>query len=129
MEPFDLLKAKEGRPVYTRSGLKVRIVSFNIGIINPKFISAIVYYPDGHEECIPYYQNGKIHKDTDHQLDLQLADTDSYEVRFVNDDVISYNFTAASNSLEALVQCVRSTQEIGIYSCSGLTLTVNELWK
>ena len=127
MKPFDLLKAKEGWPVCTRSNLKVRIISFNIGRMNPKFITAIVYYPDGYEECIPYYNNGKIHRDVDHQLDLQLADADPHMVDFIDDDVISHNFLPAADSLEALFQCAKRSKEIGTYSCNGLTLIVNRL--
>ena len=57
VKPFDLQKAKDGKPVYTRDGRKARIICFDVN--NDKPIVAVICCKEG-KETYPYtfYPNG-----------------------------------------------------------------------
>ena len=58
LKPFDLQKAREGKPVYTRNGRKARIVCFDR--VNAKPILALVRSTDGKgEDVFDYFVSGK----------------------------------------------------------------------
>lgn len=58
LKPFDIQKAREGKPVYTRNGRKARIVCFDR--VNAKPILALVRSTDGKgEDVFDYFVSGK----------------------------------------------------------------------
>lgn len=72
LKPFDIKKAKEGCPVYTRDGRKVRIVCFDK--IDARPILALVPSTDGKgEDVFDYFVSGKrIATPLESDLDLMM---------------------------------------------------------
>lgn len=72
LKPFDLQKAKEGKPVCTRDGRNVRILGFDAKGRKP--ISALVESRDGKdEEIVSYTNEGKFYIDCTWSNDLDLV--------------------------------------------------------
>ena len=72
LKPFDLQKAREGKPVYTRGGRKARIVCFDR--IDARPILALVPSTDGKgEDVFDYFVSGKrIANSLESDLDLMM---------------------------------------------------------
>ena len=72
LKPFDIQKAREGEPVYTRDGRKARIVCFDR--IDAKPILALVPSTDGKgEDVFDYFVSGKrIANALESDLDLMM---------------------------------------------------------
>ena len=72
LKPFDIQKAREGKPVYTRDGRKARIVCFDR--INARPILALVPSTDGKgEDVFDYFVSGKrIANALESDLDLMM---------------------------------------------------------
>lgn len=73
MKPFDLEKAKAGKPVVTRDGRPVRIICFNMVDNNGGYpLVALVCNKNGVEEIRSYNQEGHFIKGDEHDLDLLM---------------------------------------------------------
>lgn len=72
LKPFDLQKAREGKPVYTRDGRKARIICFDR--IDARPILALVVSSDGKgEDVFDYFVSGKrIANTLESDLDLMM---------------------------------------------------------
>lgn len=71
LKPFDIQKAKEGKPVCTRDGYKARIICFDAkGLHQP--IIALVTQDNGDEYIETYYSNGRFNDDINSQSDGDL---------------------------------------------------------
>ena len=69
MKPFNLKKAKAGKPICTRDGRKARIICFDRDW--EKHIVALVSNPLG--ESVHYYlSNGKVERDKQNDEDLMM---------------------------------------------------------
>lgn len=74
LRPFDLEAAKAGKPVCTRDGRKVRIISFDAKRKDGKNIIALVpskEYP-GFEDLVAYPNNGNYHGGHENDGDLMM---------------------------------------------------------
>lgn len=72
MKPFDLEKAKAGKPVCTKDGRPARIVCYDRkGEIYP--IVALVEYAENREKVFSYTENGRNTIDCDNTNDLVMA--------------------------------------------------------
>ena len=63
LKPFDLQKAREGKPVYTRDGRKARIIAFDRRLFykNVSYpILALVERSDGEDDVCGYNEKGKV---------------------------------------------------------------------
>ena len=70
LKPFDIQKAREGKPVCTRSGRKARIICFDKRINRP--IVALIEV-DNHEEGLQcYFDNGRCCCDVTSDYDLMM---------------------------------------------------------
>lgn len=69
LKPFDIQKAKEGKPVCTRDGRKARIVCFDKADERP--IVALIS-DNGSEFVYEYLINGKCYKNKDDSNDLMM---------------------------------------------------------
>ena len=70
LKPFDIQKAREGKPVCTRDGRKVRIICFDRRINRP--IIALIE-GDNHEEALQsYFDNGRCCCDVTSGYDLMM---------------------------------------------------------
>lgn len=58
LKPFDLQKAKAGKPVYTRDGRKARIICFDLNTCSPYSVIAAVTNDSGYEEVTAYMEDG-----------------------------------------------------------------------
>ena len=74
LKPFDLQKAREGKPVCTRDGRKVRIICFNAKRKDERNIIALVPSKDfpGFEDLIPYPNNGNYSGGHENDGDLMM---------------------------------------------------------
>lgn len=75
LKPFDLQKAKEGKPVCTRDGRSVRILCFDAKRKDKKGIIALVPnkdYPEL-EDLIAYPDNGNYHGGHENDGDLMMS--------------------------------------------------------
>ena len=72
MKPFDLKEAKAGKPVQTREGKSVTILSFNRKHDTHKVVALVDL--DGHTEAvIPYTEDGKFQVDKEFPGDIVMA--------------------------------------------------------
>ena len=74
LKPFDIQKAREGKPVCTRDGRKVRIICFDAKRKNEKSIIALVPskdYPE-FEDLIAYPTNGNYYGGHENDGDLMM---------------------------------------------------------
>lgn len=72
LKPFDVQKAKEGKPVYTRDGRKARIICFDA---KGDFPIAALVETNNIEEVYPYTNNGLFHlesNDLESNYDLMM---------------------------------------------------------
>lgn len=69
LKPFDLQQAKEGKPVCTRDGHRVRIVCFDR--YDERSIIGLISYDEG-EFVHEYLANGKSYKNRDDDCDLMM---------------------------------------------------------
>ena len=63
LKPFDIQKAKEGKPVCTRDGRKARIIAFDRKLFYRKVsypILALVECSDGKDDVCAYNEKGKV---------------------------------------------------------------------
>ena len=74
LKPFDLQKAKAGKPVCTRDGRKARIICFDAKRKDEKSIIALVPSKDflGFEDLIAYTNNGNYHGGHENDGDLMM---------------------------------------------------------
>lgn len=70
LKPFDIQKAREGKPVCTRNGRNVRIIAFDAKCADTPII-ALVARNDG-EILFKYYRDGKLSDDKDSVTDLMM---------------------------------------------------------
>lgn len=69
LKPFDLQKAKAGKPVCTRNGRKARIICFDVRAKKP--IAALITNDDI-EEVHFYYDNGRSDQYQGYRYDLMM---------------------------------------------------------
>lgn len=72
LRPFDLQKARAGKPVCTRDGRKARIVCFDLQSIEKTPIVAAVQVTDKQEVIANYYENGQQFINGISELDLMM---------------------------------------------------------
>lgn len=72
LKPFDLQKAKQGKPVCTRDGRKARIICFDFQSIENTPIVATVQVTDKQEVISHYYEDGRQFVDGISELDLMM---------------------------------------------------------
>ena len=72
LKPFDLQKAREGKPVCTRDGRKARIICFDLQSIEKTPIVAAVHVTDKQEVISHYYEDGRQFVDGISELDLMM---------------------------------------------------------
>ena len=70
LKPFDIQKAREGKPVCTRDGRKVRIICFDRKGNTP--IVALIERVDGIENLHCFYNDGKCFNDSTSDIDLMM---------------------------------------------------------
>ena len=71
LKPFDIQKAREGKPVCTRDGHKARIICFDAkGMHQP--IIALITQDNGIEHIETYYVDGRFNDDGNSQSDYDL---------------------------------------------------------
>ena len=71
LKPFDIQKAREGKPVCTRDGHKARIICFDAkGMHQP--IIALLTQDNGIEHIETYYSDGRFNDDSNSQSDYDL---------------------------------------------------------
>ena len=70
LKPFDIQKAREGKPVCTRDGRKARIICFDFQSIENTPIVAVVQVTDKQEVIANYYEDGRRFVDGISELDL-----------------------------------------------------------
>ena len=66
LKPFDIQKAKEGKPVCTRDGRKARIICFDSTLENYPLVVLVGDYP------YSYTAEGKFYKDSESSSDLMM---------------------------------------------------------
>lgn len=89
LKPFDIQKAKEGKPVCTRDGRKVRIICFDRRINRP--IIALIE-GDNHEEALQsYFDNGRCCCDVTSGYDLMMLPEKRSGWAKIRKDVNLYN--------------------------------------
>lgn len=71
LKPFDLQKAREGKPVCTRDGRKARIICFDAKCADTPIV-ALVSRKNEEEYLFRYYRNGKFRNDEDSGADLMM---------------------------------------------------------
>lgn len=69
LKPFDIQKAREGKPVCTRDGRKARIICFDVKAKKP--IAALITN-DYTEEAHFYYDNGRSDQYQEYRYDLMM---------------------------------------------------------
>mgnify|MGYP001777154642 CR=1 FL=1 len=69
LKPFDIQKAREGKPVCTRDGRKARIICFDVKA--KKSIAALITNDDT-EEVHFYYDNGRSDQYQEYRYDLMM---------------------------------------------------------
>ena len=74
LKPFDIQKAREGKPVCTRDGRRVRIICFDAKRRDKKSIIALVPSKDypGFEDLIAYPNNGNYYGGHENDGDLMM---------------------------------------------------------
>lgn len=74
LKPFDIQKAREGKPVCTRDGRKARIIAFDAKRKDEKNIIALVPSKDypGFEDLIAYPNNGNYYGGHENDGDLMM---------------------------------------------------------
>lgn len=72
LKPFDIQKAREGKPVCTRDGHKARIICFDFQSIENTPIVAAVQVTDKQEVIANYYEDGRRFVDGINELDLMM---------------------------------------------------------
>ena len=72
LKPFDIQKAREGKPVCTRDGRKARIICFDFQSIENTPIVAAVQVTDKQEVIANYYEDGRRFVDGISELDLMV---------------------------------------------------------
>lgn len=74
LKPFDIQKAREGKPVCTRDGRRVRIICFDAKRRDEKSIIALVPNKDrpGFEDLIAYPNNGNYYGGHENDGDLMM---------------------------------------------------------
>ena len=70
LKPFNLEKAKAGKPVCTRDGCKVRIICFDLKNIAP--IVGLVTRLDGKESIYAFYEDGRVSCQKERVDDLMM---------------------------------------------------------
>ena len=71
LKPFDIQKAREGKPVCTRDGRNARIICFDAkGMHQP--IIALITQDNGIEHIETYYSDGRFNDDSNSQSDYDL---------------------------------------------------------
>ena len=71
LKPFDIQKAREGKPVCTRDGRKARIICFDMNSFNNHIIVALITEENGTESIYSYTSEGKW-KETKTENDLMM---------------------------------------------------------
>lgn len=77
MRPFNLEKAKEGKPVCTRDGRPARIICYDQK--NTYKLVALVCDEDGHEIAYSYNEMGRWRNDKESLIDLFMVEPKKYE--------------------------------------------------
>lgn len=70
LKPFDIQKAREGKPVCTRDGRKARIICFDAKCADTPIVT-LVSRNDG-EILLRHYRDGKLSDDKDSDADLMM---------------------------------------------------------
>ena len=71
LKPFDIQKAREGKPVCTRDGRRARIICFDMNSFNNHIIVALITEENGTESIYSYTSEGKW-KETKTENDLMM---------------------------------------------------------
>ena len=71
LKPFDIQKAREGKPVCTRDGRRARILCFDMNSFNNHIIVALITEENGTESIYSYTSEGKW-KETETENDLMM---------------------------------------------------------
>ena len=72
LKPFDLEKAKAGKPVYTRNGRKARIICFDLKGAGFPIIAAVETCDKKYESVEAYNREGKRSFGDDNEDDLMM---------------------------------------------------------
>lgn len=70
LKPFNIQKAREGKPICTRDGRKARIICFDAKCNLP--IIALITQPGGDESLVGYKSNGKLMYLNEPDCDLMM---------------------------------------------------------
>lgn len=73
MKPFDLEKAKAGKPVCTRDGKPVRILCYDRVSTENYCIVALIKISDNYEDIKSYTTDGHYYGGKEHDNDLMMA--------------------------------------------------------
>ena len=71
LKPFDIHKAREGKPVCTRDGRKARIICFDAKCADRPIVTLVSRNDE--EILLMYYRNGKLNDDKDSYADLMMC--------------------------------------------------------
>ena len=93
LKPFDIQKAREGKPVCTRDGKKARIICFDAKRKDKKSIIALVPSRDypGFEDLIAYPNNGNYHGGHENDGDLMMLPEKRSGWAKIRKDINLYN--------------------------------------
>ena len=72
LKPFDIQKAREGKPVCTRDGRKVRIICFDLKGAEYPIVAAVETHDCLAESISAYDKNGKFDHDKENNNDLMM---------------------------------------------------------
>ena len=123
LKPFDIQKAREGKPVCTRDGRKARIICFDVkGSMYP--IIALIEESEGEKLC-SYMPNGRSYKNEKECIDDLMMLTEKKE-GWVN---ICRNLN--TNKTELDTKDIYNTKEEAIQNLSSMTYvtTVKIEWE
>ena len=70
LKPFDIQKAREGKPVCTRDGRKARIICFDAKCADRPIVTLVSR--NDKEILLMYYRDGKLNDDKDSYADLMM---------------------------------------------------------
>ena len=120
LKPFDIQKAREGKPVCTRDGRKARIICFDLQSIEKTPIVAAVQVTDKQEVISHYYEDGRQFVDGISELDLMMLP--EKKEGWVNVD-------KRSNG-DVIISKPYPTRDEAIHNSTELTIdTVNIEWE
>ena len=113
LKPFDIQKAREGKPVCTRDGRRARIICFDAKRMHQPIIALITQY-NGVEYIETYYSNGRFKDDINSQSDYDLMMLPEKKEGWVNvyRDCDGANITKDDNIYSSKDAAISSAQII-----------------